>query len=221
MILKALIQDDHPFTLGLQPYHHLWCRSNTHGMPLASPSTKVEYEYCFLTTKRFSFRDTIDFKAFLDRLSIYQRSLLRCIEIDTTFMDRPNIDDWVVCCALLPPGLASVHYVGEFSPYYVRNIGEDWYLYEPKELSWGLEGVWIPEHIEKLNLLGKSVRRSAAKAKLSLEDRRRAPVPEGLSGEKMYRVFDEVDPWGEDWLEWWEEDRKVALNGGQGLNTTT
>ena len=77
----------------------------------------------------------------------------------------------------------------------------------------------LNDMVEMLNVVGKNARRCAANAKIGLCEGfldRRFRDPE----EKWVRVFDDVEPWSKDWLEWWEKYRKPDMISGEEANDT-
>ena len=173
---------------------------------LASPSTKVEFEHCYFTNTKFTFDTPSHLRAFLDNLSIYQQSLLRYFELDLTLnsFEHKFPDDWMTCCTLLPPNLKSIKFGVWTWPWTTRKTGEEWFL--------GGDSSYYPVDNTRtsLNVLGKLARRCAAKAKIGLRDNSSGWINDDI---EWFRVFDEVEPWGNDWLEWWEEDRKFDIAG--------
>ena len=190
------------------------------GMQYVSPSTKVEIEYCYLTNTTWVFNDPESLEAFLDMLSIYQQSLLRTFEI---CLPCPPVfqvtkSNWERICDRLPRNLVSINF--NLRKWYVCGV----------ERAKGPDGEWFicdnypayPENlamlrveIELLNIIGKRARRFAARAKIGLSCNVNN-VPPNQDDCVRVRVLDELEPWSEDWLEWWENDTKVDLDGREG-----
>ena len=182
------------------------CWSRCCSMRLASPSTKVEFEHCYFTNTRFYIRDPDRLREFLGGLSIYQQSLLRYLELDIviSMWKKRSVTDWMACFALLPPNLKYIRFQIWNCPSDVRKIGEEWFMCYSRS-DWPVEN-----YGPILNLLGKMARRYAAKAKIGLcggSSRR------GSEDIEWFRVLDELEPWSDDWIEWWEEDRKFDIAG--------
>lgn len=102
----------------LQSYSGSWClpyRSPeifVSTLRLASPSTKVDFEYLFLRCTIFGFNCPRMLERFLDQLSPYQQSLLRHFTIDI-FGDcfcenNESYRGWITVCAHIPPSLKSM-----------------------------------------------------------------------------------------------------------------
>ena len=90
-----------------------------------------------------------------------------------------------------------------------------------------MNGAWfIGDHtstslrplIEYLDSAARDIRRRAARAKISLQ------IPEGqiktVTEEEWIPVFDDIEPWSKNWLEWWEEENKLDLDGGEEADNT-
>lgn len=164
-----------------------------YNMRLASPSTKFDFEHYYLTKTNFIFHEPKALEAFLDRLSVYQRSLLRSVTLKLfqTILEVSIIREWVTVCARLPCNLVSV----KFSP------------------DTTCEGSVTKGQISLLEILGKRVRRLAARAKIGLLDGF-APSFSRWDGddygppqdrETGVDVLKELEPWSKNWLEWREE----------------
>lgn len=183
------------------------------GMRLASPSTKVGYEHCYLTNTRFCFGEARDLRDFLDNLSTYQQSLLRYFVFDMSRETKEHgVEDWMAYCARLPPNLMSIRLSLSGEPWDVMETGEGRFMC-------CVEDAWpCPDDmVEVRNLVGNCARRFAPKAKIGLR--------EGFSDrifiydrERWVRVLHEVEPWSKNWLEWWEEDRKSDMFSGEEAN---
>ena len=227
MILVAVIHKGNPhrfaydywqqYTLCPHYYPQIFPESGScsYGMRFASPSTKFEFEHCYLTNKRFYFEEGNHLRAFLGDLSIYQQSLLRYLDLDLSrAMDAHcNMNDWVACCALLPPNLLSIQFRIQLWPWTERKIGEEWFICYLDE-----EPPMLKNIVKILNVLGKSARRCAARTKIGFFEESPHPMYKGPDWNKWVRVFDEVEPWSKYWLEWWEEDTKFDMDSGEGAN---
>ena len=194
--------------------------SRCRGIRLASPSTKVEFEHYYFTNTWFSFGETSHLRAFLDNLSIHQQSLLRYIDLDITLaMNQHRMNDWMACCALLPPTLVSLQFYMCTWPWYGMKKGEEWFICWREEYPQMPMPKDLVKVVELLNVLGGSARRCAPKAKIGLDIGSFYRVRErDASEEKCVRALDEVEPWSKDWLDWWEEDRKFDKDSEEGAN---
>ena len=171
------------------------------GMRLASPSTKVEFEYYYLMNTRFYFDAPRHLGHFLDSLSTYQQNLLRYLAIDMS--RRRQANDWVAYCACLPPNLVSIHFRITTGWSDVRETGGEWLMCRLEDNFPRLKNI-----VEFLNDVGKRARRCAAKAKIDLSDGSSGHKFKDSDKVKSIRVLDEVEPWSKKWLEWREEDTK-------------
>lgn len=196
-------------------YPFLFANNRTHsgGMRLASPSTRVEYEHCYLTEKTFIFEEPRHLEAFLDKMPIFQQSLLRSfiIELYPPQQCHGDVNDWVAVFARLPPNLVSIHFGVRSWAGCAMNLGGEWFVCDD---SW----YEVQPAIDLLDLLGKRARRFAARAKIGLGSWYDHPKDFHASGEGWVRVLHELEPWSADWLKWWEEATKVASDDGEGAS---
>lgn len=189
----------------------------SHNIGLASPSTKVELEYCYLTNTTFPFGEPKDLERFFDSLSTYQQSLLRSFELDlySDSWDMADPSCWLPICNRLPSNLTSIKFDMHHWVSSVKEPGERWFVSD--------EGQRYPRFkldMECLNVLGKAARRRAPRAKIGLvegisDDFENARAWEYLDEKSWLPVLDELEPWSKEWLEWWAEDTKINLNGGE------
>ena len=212
-------------------YPSLFANNSTYscGMRLASPSTRVEYEHCYLTEMAFKFDEPRHLEAFLDKMPIFQQSLLRSfiIKLDPPQQCPGDMNNWVAVFARLPPNLVSIRFDVWSWAASATNPGGEWFICND---SW----YEVQPAIDLLDLLGKRARRFAARAKIGLGrwyDHPRHEAKIGLgrwydhprhdypsSGEDWVRVLYELEPWSADWLKWWEEATKVASDDGEGAS---
>lgn len=179
------------------------------GMRLASPSTRVEYEHCYLTEMTFIFDEPRHLEAFLDKMPIFQQSLLRSfmIKLYPPQQCHGDLNDWVAVFACLPPNLVSIYFDVWSWAACAMNLGGEWFVCDEAQPA-----------IDLLDLLGKRARRFAARAKIGLASYYDHPKHDYPSGEGWVRVLHELEPWSADWLKWWEEDTKVASDDGEGAS---
>ncbi|CAD6564839.1 MAG: hypothetical protein ASARMPREDX12_004455 [Alectoria sarmentosa] len=110
-----------PTNLGvfeLRSYHCCWdyCPFNPRmimSLRLASPSTKVDFEYLFLRCTIFKFNCPRMLDRFLDQLSPFQQSLLQHLTIDilgdcSCCTNNESYRGWMTVCTHLPLSLKSV-----------------------------------------------------------------------------------------------------------------
>lgn len=187
---------------------------NFHSMGLASPSTKSETEHYYLTKTKFHFSSPEHLRIFLDDLSIYQQSLLRSFSVDWwVYWDQDFcMSSWIAAFADLPPNLVSMEFCPIGNATVVREIKGHWFTYcarfdRAQRLA------------EYVNAMAKCARRHAPRAMFSLYIRGRRSNVEPAA-EEWIRVFDDLEPWSKNWLEWWEEENKLGLDGGEEADNT-
>lgn len=183
-----------------------------HDIGLASPSTKVEFEHCYLTNTIFTFGHPKVLEGFLDSLSTYQQSLLRSFEIDLYRDSWYNSDTsgWLRSCNRLPSNLSSIKFDVPIRKSLIKEPGEKWFIRDE-----GLAFSLFKLKIECLNSIGKQARRRAPRAKIGFVEGCVVPEDRTQDGMQWFPVLDELEPWSKDWLESWEEDTKVDLNKGE------
>ena len=186
--------------------------SGSYGIRHASPSTKAEFEYYYFTKSNFIFSRPADLEAFLGKLSMDQQSLLRSVTLKL-YSPYENcygaVSDWEPVCARLPPNIVSIYFDVCSLVDCAMEAGGKWFIRGYRQQT-------IPPVIDVLDLLGKQIRRRAARAKIGLERRYFSSNCDDTSGEEWVRVLQDVEPWSEDWLKWWEESTQVESDDGEG-----
>lgn len=162
-----------------------------------SASTKVEVEYTFLTQTKFGFNSPDALKCFLGSLTKCQQSLLRSLTIelfDQRLCDKVKADNkaWMDACAQLPSGLTSIEFRFDL-----------WSLDGWKRYKTGFTNKSYYDALGFLELLINRFRRCwAPRAKLGMSS-----SPCTLERDFAASVFDEVEDWSKEWLEWWESSQ--------------
>ena len=124
-------------------------------------------------------------KYFLDRLTKYERSLLRSVKLPLvggplTFVDKRRMAN----CARLPSGLTSIIFVFNYCHLHIK-------------------ATEVPKLRGCLDVLGKKMRRCwTPRAKISIEhdcpgNKPECPRPIVASG------LNDLEPWSQGWLDWW------------------
>ena len=184
-----------------------------HNIGLASPSTKVEFEHCYLTKTIFAFDQPESLESFLDSLSIHQQNLLRSFEFNLCGWDswyQTEMRSWLRICNRLPSNLRSIKFNLRDGVSSIKEPGEKWFICD--------EGLWFSKcelNIELMNTLGKRAQRRAARAKIGLVEGRYDRGYLERDEKQWFPVLDELEPWSESWLEWWENDTKVDFDEGE------
>ena len=75
--------------------------------------------------------------------------------------------------------------------------------------------------VETINILGNQARRRAARAKVGFLERDYSVQIEARDGERWVPVLDTLEPWIQNWLEWWEEAPEVDFNIGESASSAT
>ncbi|KAF6223705.1 hypothetical protein HO133_000548 [Letharia lupina] len=191
-------------------------KSRFYGMRLASPSTKVELEHYYLTQTEFRFESPKALENFLDRVSIYQQSLLRSFTFKLCrtvyrLADTSAASDWVAVCARLPPNLVSVQF--DILGQGLRGIktGGQCFIYDDDYPT-----VYVHRAITLVEILGKRARRCAAGVKVDLLDCEFDPKHVVQEGGIEVSWLIELEPWSKNWLGWWEEATKIDFDDGEG-----
>lgn len=160
----------------------------------ASASTKIEVEHTFLTKTKFKFYGCDNVKYFLGRLTTYQRSLLRSVDICEEDSSTLKDKTWMDVYAQLPSGLTSVNFelcllLGNGLLIY-RGGG-----YRPNSKVSGF-----------LDLLGKRIKRCwAPRANTNIQ----CIYSDYSRWNNVAHVAFayEVEEWSRDWLQWWEKSQ--------------
>ena len=173
-----------------------------------SPSIEPEFERIFLTCSTFEFECAVTVERFLDLLSPFQQSQLKCLRL-VPFEDRScyyvprdcnyeRRDHWMTVCQRLPLGLKSVEFV---MPDCLIDIPGSWstrpQFYEFDDTAKELELA-----AELLQELCKKVRRASPRAVISLTSEVGMNEDERNLVDAMLR---EIEPWSEEWLAWIDE----------------
>lgn len=177
-------------------------------MRLASPSTRAELEYYYLTESDFKCESPEGLEAFLDRLSVYQQSLLRSFTFN--LFARLNIADprnWVAAFARLPSNLISIRF--NVNGWNVSGFETDghWFIL-------GRGRSTADRAVALLDILGKRARRCAARAKIGLSGCCNDAEYIVEWGDEVVGVLHDLEPWSENWLRWWEESTKIDMDNG-------
>lgn len=142
---------------------------------------------------------------------MYQQSLLRSFSIvlKGAWLSNSRSNAWAAICARLPPKLVSIDFnVAGYLD--VEDADGQWLIYT--------SGFYEVQRAATLvNRLGSCVRRCAPRAKMSLSDSKWNDG-HSLYREQGVRVLDELEPWSDNWLEWWEDSTEIDLNGGEGAS---
>lgn len=199
----------------IYPPHFARSTSCFYGMRLASPSTKVEFEYYYLTKSDFKFKTPRDLETFLDRLSVNQQSLLRSFTFDL-FAKWNIVDprDWAAVFTRLPSNLISIQFSLYSANLSAFKTDGHWFIWDHGTLT-------VHRAARLLEMLGKRARRYAARAKIGLSDccldpkdiaRMREHIAQGR--DEVVGVLHDLEPWSENWLGWWEESTKIDMDNG-------
>ena len=187
-----------------------------YGMLFASPSTKAEFEYHYLTHTEFAFASPQILEAFLDRLSAYQRSLLRSVTFVIRRYWSPSPKDfsrdWFAAFALLPSNLVSIHFDASFFRTLINGDGQGFICHGRWESRW--ENVDLIAEVT--DMLAIYARRCAARAKIGLSNRGLPAEYVDEAEEGAVPVLRYLEPWSKNWREWWEETKDDDLIEGEG-----
>ena len=179
-----------------------WCNKKTlpyiwRGLAIrnASASLRLEVEHAFITMAHFEFwcdrglnylRPNDWLKYFLDHLTTYEKSLLRSVKIPLVggrFIE-PESRIRMADFARLPSGLTSI-------------------IFEFNYINLKIAPTKALKITDSLNLLGNKIRRCwSPRAKISIEYACWDCLP-GCPKRAVASAFDDVEPWSEDWLDWW------------------
>lgn len=189
-------------------------RSRHYGMRFASPSTKAEFEHYYLTKTVFSSWDPTVLEGFLNRLSAYQKSLVRSLvliifpSMISNSRASDDVNDWVDICARLPRNLVSIQFgVVDWTLRCVETGGQFFMLDNGSPR--------LHQTITLLEILGKRARRCANRANIGLHGCFNGPEDVAREGGELIGVFNELEPWSANWLEWWEGATKFDLDDGE------
>ena len=194
-----------------------------YGLWFASASTRLEVEHYFFSNTRLVFCSPEDLETFADRFSTNNCwSLLRLVGLQVSGdWDAPPLNKWMSACARLPPNLVSIQFsVSRYTLKGSESHGE-WFIVKHSPLStFCLE---LRCAVVSINALGKLAHRVAAKAKIGLAVEILDPETETKLRPCTIsvRVLDDLEPWSKNWLDWWEEETKVNLEGDKAFNKAT
>lgn len=178
----------YPWCIKSSPWHDLASLD-------ASASMMLEVKYAYLTTTNFQFNSSLALSTFLGHLTKYEKSLLRYVTIAPWLGDDIKVENEIMrdACAELPSGLISITFT----------FGD-----------WLFDGTGKAFHkaVDFLELLGKQSRRCwAPRAKISIDHtccywelpEWSIPLHEIVSS-----TFTDLEPWSQDWLDWWASSQK-------------
>lgn len=209
----------------LRSYHQYKREWNPDGamyLRYASPEAKIELENTFIFKNAFAFDCAKYLTHFLNQLSAYQRSLLRCITIRPfgcsnchwdnelgalRYFIRPECRAWTAIIEQLPATLKSVtielgwtctiKLAAKRHPEYRASVAID----NVKTL------------VGMLELVTKKIQRQAPGVKISLA---RLDNRCDRDRKSLQAMLDELSPFSEDFMRWSDESRKDAMDEGQG-----